>query len=72
MKIFGSEITPYKIYLNRRQFVKRSIVSAITSSVAFNLHASHHKSNNKYLNQLNEKDLCPGTKKLKEINKDLC
>ena len=26
----------------------------------------------KPLNQLNEKDLCPGTKKLKEINKDLC
>jgi 2-oxoglutarate ferredoxin oxidoreductase subunit beta len=26
----------------------------------------------KPLNQLNEKDLCPGTKKLQEINKDLC
>ena len=26
----------------------------------------------KPLNQLNEKDLCPGEEKLQEINKDLC
>ena len=57
MKVFGSEITPHKIYLNRRQFVKSSIVSAITSSVTLNLHASHQKSNNQYSNQLNEKDV---------------
>ena len=57
MKVFGSEITPHKIYLNRRQFVKSSIASAITSSVAFNLHAAHHKSKYQYSNQLNEKDV---------------
>ena len=57
MKVFGSEITPHKIYLNRRQFVKSSIASAITSSVALNLHAAHQKSNNQYTDQLSEKDV---------------
>ena len=57
MKIIGSEITPHKIYLNRRQFVKSSIASAITSSVASNLYAAHQKSNNQYTDQLSEKDV---------------
>ena len=57
MKVFGSEITSRKIYLNRRQFVKSSIASAITSSVTLNLHAAHQKSNNQYSNQLSEKDM---------------
>ena len=57
MKILGSEITPLKTYLNRRLFVKSSIASAITSSVALNLHAAHQKSNNQYTDQLSEKDV---------------
>ena len=57
MKIFGSEITPRKIYLNRRQFVKSTITSVITSSVASNLYAAHQKSNNQYTDQLSEKDV---------------
>ena len=37
-------------------------------------HVSYYGRNTmgSHANQLNEKDLCPGTKKLKEINKDLC
>ena len=29
MKILGSEITPYKTYLNRRKFIKGSLASAM-------------------------------------------
>ena len=49
MKILGSEITPYKTYLNRRQFVKSSLASVITSTLATNLYAEHKKSNYHYL-----------------------
>ena len=66
MKVFGSEITPHKIYLNRRQFVKSTIASVITSSVASNLYAAHQKSNNQYTDQLNQKDTLNTLKILNE------
>ena len=57
MKILGSEITPYKIYLNRRKFIKSSIATVITSSLASNLYARHKNSSNRYTDQLSEKDV---------------
>ena len=57
MKILGSEITPYKTYLNRRQLIKSSIALAITSSLSSNLYAEHNKSNNYSTDQLSEKDI---------------
>ena len=57
MKILGSEITPYKTYLNRRQFIQSSFVSATTFALASNLYASHNKSQNQYSDQLSEKDV---------------
>ena len=57
MKILGSEITPYKTYLNRRQFIQSSFVSATTFALSSNLYASHNKSQNQYSDQLSEKDV---------------
>ena len=34
MKIFGSEITPYATYLNRRKFIKGSMAASIVSSIS--------------------------------------
>jgi len=56
MKIFGSEITPYKTYINRRQFIKSSIATSIATSLTSNLYGDHINSSNKYINQLNEND----------------
>ena len=49
MKILGSEITPYRTYLNRRKFIQTSIAATITSSLASNLNAEHNKAENQYL-----------------------
>ena len=57
MKILGSEITPYRTYLNRRKFIQTSIAATITSSLASNLNAEHNKAENQYLDQLSDKDL---------------
>ena len=57
MKILGSEITPYKTYLNRRQFIQSSFASVATFALASNLYASHNKSQNQYSDQLSEKDV---------------
>ena len=57
MKIIGSEITPYKTYLNRRKFIQSSIASVMTTTLSSNLYAEHNKSNNKYSDQLSEKDM---------------
>ena len=48
MKILGSEITPYKTYLSRRQFIKSSLASVFTSTLAPNLYAEHKISSNQY------------------------
>ena len=57
MKILGSEITPYKIYLNRRKFIKSSIATVITSSLASNLYGAHEKKDNQYNDQLSKNDI---------------
>ena len=57
MKILGSEITPYKTYLNRRKFIQSSFASLAAFTLASNLHASHNKSQNQYSDQLSGKDV---------------
>ncbi len=56
MKIFGSEVTPYKTYLSRRQFIQSSAASSITAILTPNLYAAHQKQDNQYSNQLNQND----------------
>ena len=56
MKIFGSEVTSYKTYLTRRQFIQSSAASSITTLVTPNLYAEHQKQDNRYSNQLNQND----------------
>lgn len=56
MKIFGSEITPYKKYLTRRQFIQSSIATSIATTLPSNLYAAHEKQNNQYSDQLSQND----------------
>jgi len=56
MKIFGSEITPYKTYLTRRQFIQSSIVTSIATTLSSNLYATHEKQDNQYSDQLSQND----------------
>ena len=56
MKIFGSEITPYKTYLTRRQFIQSSIATSIATTLSSNLYATHEKQDNQYSDQLSQKD----------------
>ena len=56
MKIFGSEITPYKTYLTRRQFIQSSIATSITTTLSSNLYATHKKQDNQYSDQLSQND----------------
>ena len=56
MKILNSEITPYKFYINRRNFIKSSAASLITSLIPLNSHAFHNDSNKKISNQLDKND----------------
>ena len=56
MKIPGSEITPYKIYANRRKFIKNSIVTTIATLLPSNINAFHTNTNNPYSDQLSVND----------------
>jgi len=56
MKILGSEITPFKTYINRRQFIKSSIATSLIGSLTSSLYANHENSSEKYNEQLNEND----------------
>ena len=56
MKILNSEITPHKLYINRRNFIKSSSASVIASLISLNSHAFHNDSNTKIVNQLDKKD----------------
>ena len=56
MKIFGSEITPYKTYLTRRQFIQSSIATSIATTLSSNLYATHEKQDNQYNDQLSQND----------------
>ena len=55
MKILGSEITPLSAYLNRRNFIKSSVIS-IGSLFTSNLYADHNELENRYNNQLDLND----------------
>ena len=56
MKILGSEITPYKTYLNRRKFVKNSILTSLSLSLSSKLNAFHEDSSIPYINKLDNND----------------
>ena len=56
MKIFGSEITSYKAYLNRRQFIQSSIATLIGTTLSSNLFGAHEKKDNPYNDQLSQND----------------
>ena len=56
MKILESEITSYKTYLNRRQFIKSSIAISFSASLASKLHAFHVSPFNPYIGKLNAND----------------
>jgi len=56
MKIFGSEITSYKAYLNRRQFIKSSTATLIGTTLSSNLYGAHEKRDNQYIDQLSQND----------------
>ena len=56
MKIFGSEITSYKAYLNRRQFIKSSTATLIGTTLSSNLYGAHERKDNQYNDQLSQND----------------
>ncbi len=56
MKIFGSAITSYKAYLNRRQFIQSSTAALIGTTLSSNLYGAHEKQDNQYNDQLSQND----------------
>ena len=56
MKIFGSEITSYATYLNRRKFIKDTVVASIISTCSSQVWAKHEDEKNSYSEQLNKED----------------
>ena len=56
MKIFGSEITSCKAYLNRRQFIQSSTATLIGTTLSSNLYGAHEKKDNQYNDQLSQND----------------
>ncbi len=56
MKIHGSEITPYKIYLNRRKFIKSALILPLGLSWTKNLNAKHREVQNNFTKYLDKND----------------
>ena len=56
MKILPSEITPYKNYINRRNFIKSSVAAGVLIGASTTLKASHLAEDNPFNNQLDEND----------------
>ena len=56
MKIFGSEITSCKAYLNRRQFIQSSTATLIGTTLSSNLYGAHENKDNQYNDQLSQND----------------
>ena len=56
MKIFGSEITPYATYLNRRKFIKGTMAASIAPTFSSSVLAKHEDEKNSYNGQLNKED----------------
>ena len=56
MKILGSEITPYRTYLNRRKFIKASFVTTFVTSMSQPLFAVHETNSDAFKNGLDPDD----------------
>ena len=56
MKIFGSEITPYVSYLNRRKFIKGSVAASIVPAFSSQVWAKHEDEKKSYNEQLSKED----------------
>ena len=56
MKILGSEITPYSVYMNRRQFIQSAFATSIATTLTPCLYATHLYPDNQYSDQLSEND----------------
>ena len=56
MKIFGSEITSYATYLNRRKFIKGTMAASIANTFSSQVLAKHEDEKNSYNEQLNKED----------------
>jgi len=56
MKILGSEITPQKIYTNRRQFIQSTVATSIATSMTIDLCAAHKNLESIYNDQLSENE----------------
>ena len=54
MKILGSEITPYKTYLNRRKFIQGSFASALLATVSSSVLPNHNTDPSIYNQFINE------------------
>ena len=68
MKILGSEITPYNLYINRRKFIKSSIATGIISGLSFKALSQHEKKINNYDSFLDEKDKLNTYEEIKNYN----
>ena len=56
MKILGSEITPYRTYLNRRKFIKASFVTTVVASMSKPLFAAHETNSDAFKYELDPDD----------------
>ena len=68
MKILGSDITPYNIYINRRKFIQSTIAATITTSLTGDLYSAHQNSNNPYSSQLSKNDVLNTYKEITTYN----
>jgi len=56
MKIFGSEITPYASYLDRRKFITAAMAASIVPTLSFQVWAKHEDEKSTYNELLNKND----------------
>ena len=56
MKILSSEITPYKVYRNRRKFIKEAFMVSCASLFTRSTFGYHETSNNHLSSQLDVRD----------------
>ena len=68
MKILGSEITPYKTYLNRRKFIKNGILTSLSLPLSSKLNAFHEDSSSPYINKLDDNDKLNSFKEITTYN----
>ena len=68
MKIFGSEITSYATYLNRRKFIKGTVAASIATTFSSQVLAKHEDEKNSYNEQLNKEDKLNKYKEITNYN----